>query len=163
MKQRIVTDIVSSALSAALWTLMTWLLFRSLGAFASSLLAFSLLKAYGTAFLIAFVMHRLFARRITATRGLEYWGLPVLTIPLSALLWALVHLSPAFFDLLRWPALWEDGIVLRRFGHSILRYQMTAVDLCWLTYPLMLGNQLMIRRLYQGAFALRPPPGALRP
>jgi hypothetical protein len=102
---------------------------------------------FGIFFFVAILMHYWFARRTLSATGRIFWLLPLLTLPVaSCLLWAaclllfvLSHVTTGIGPL---PVFVANSFL--GFFYAVL---IICVAFGWLTYPLAIINQFLIRRI----------------
>lgn len=149
-------DFLSSALSALLW--FSGFLLIVTGFHVTSAKAAGWLPSVadcGIYYLVALMMHLVFARRIASVRGWRFWLMPCLTVPLVALLLFLLHWVPIAWIMLRYGS--EGlGLSLDFFGSSLYHRLVMLPDIIFLMYPLLIAHQFLIRVLYRSAAAGRP-------
>ena len=95
---------------------------------------------------IALVMHLLFRERVQGLTGKRFWLFPFISLTVAALIFSSVGVLGALVEELRlggidplWimtPIYWWIGSLLVVFFHI------------WLTYPLAIMNQLIIRKVF---------------
>lgn len=109
----------------------------------------SFLVYYSIAFfLVAAIMHHRFAASVTGLSGWRFWLYPVRSLPLAA---SLYFVLTTIYHILC-----EDvwGVGLNSIGIVSLLYGWFVVlvvvmgSMIWLTYPLAILNQFVIRRFY---------------
>jgi len=99
---------------------------------------------------VAIVMHLLFARITIKLKGWKFWSFPMVSLSVAGfLVWVMLSFATGIekgkiFD---WSADWIYGV--------LYVYAVVFVSMVWLSYPLAILNQIIIRKL------LAEPDGAI--
>jgi hypothetical protein len=145
---------LSAMISAAIWLIPLFTLdltdsHRTPDGWRSYWSDFTMHLGVGYAMMLAvsIIMHLLYRERVQALRGRSFWLFPIQTLFVAALLYSTIFLLGAMPQLLRHsnvgygliltPLYYWGGAIVVVFGY-----------LCWLTYPLAILNQIIIRRIY---------------
>ena len=154
MNRPITLHALSAALSALIWTVLSGLLRIALiGRFTVTPLSdidglAAWLISFGYWFVVAFGMHVVFAKLVARVRGLAFWLMPILIVPIAANLLCIVEWLPRLFWTLRAP-LESSPFVVDMLERALMRNMAMVADLCWLVYPLTIANQYLVRALYR--------------
>jgi hypothetical protein len=107
---------------------------------------FGMLTGFTILYVLALVMHLLFRERVQRLRGKRFWLFPFTSLTVAALMFSSVGVLGAFAEGLRFggirlqwimtPIYWWIGSLVVMFFHI------------WLTYPLAIINQLIIRKVF---------------
>lgn len=108
---------------------------------------FDILKGFAMLLAIAIVMHLLFRERVQSLTGKRFWLFPFTSLTVASLIFSSVVVLGGFTEQLRFggvrpqewimtPIYWWIGSLVVVFFHI------------WLTYPLAIINQLIIRKVY---------------
>lgn len=151
------TDMISSTLSAVIWTplplLVEWLGGGLTPSGRESFLNRLPLQILWTFLIfvgVALLMHRLFIPRVRCTTGRRFWLLPLVTLPAAATACCLASWLVAFVQMFVFtPAEIGRGFVGLIYS-VIVALVIVLGTLIWATYPMALANQFLIRWLYTG-------------
>lgn len=109
-------------------------------------LPFGMLTGFAMLLAIALVMHLLFRERVQRLTGKRFWLFPFISLTVAALIFSSVGVLGALAEGLRFggaglqwimtPVYWWIGSLVIVFFHI------------WLTYPLAIINQLIIRKVF---------------
>ena len=107
---------------------------------------FGILAGFALMLAIALVMHLLFRERVQSLSGKRFWLFPFISLTVAALLFSSIFVLGSLTEGLRlggieprWimtPIYWWIGSLVVVFFHI------------WLTYPLAIVNQLIIRKVF---------------
>ena len=92
---------------------------------------------------VAAVMHLLFARITVKLAGWKFWTFPIITLTAAGFL---VYVMLSFVaaiekgELFNWSPDWIYGV--------LYLYAVVFVSMIWVSYPLAIINQLIIKKLF---------------
>lgn len=108
---------------------------------------FDILKGFAMLLAISILMHLLFRERVQSLTGKRFWLFPFTSLTVAALIFSSVVVLGSFAEQIRFgggrpqqwimtPIYWWIGSLVVVFFHI------------WVTYPLAIINQLIIRKVY---------------
>jgi hypothetical protein len=99
-------------------------------------------------FVVATLMHRGFAGSVSVLRGWRFWLYPLKSLPLAASLYFVLSMIYGLVVEGSWARAFSAVGIVNIFYYWFIVLCMVMGPLIWLTYPLAILNQLVIRRFY---------------
>lgn len=102
-------------------------------------------------FVVATVMHYRFASAVCALRGWRFWLYPLGSLPLAASLYFVLSMVFGVITDHSWARALSPVGIVNIFYYWFLVLVVVMGSMIWVSYPLAILNQIVIRYFYSGS------------